>query len=370
MVFRFQEPLLTNRSQRQENIVKALQFHGREDIRVEQVPEPVPGPGEVKLRNAYSGICGSDLHIYFDPDHSGMDYTKPHPVTGAELPQILGHEFAGEVVAVGEGVDNVQIGDRAAVWGIYYCGKCGACEKGIYNACSNFSFHGVYSHGGGMAEYTTVSADRLHKLPDSLDFRMGALVEPMAVAWHAAKLSEIEAGRTALIVGAGPIGIGIWFALRSRGVKDILISEPSESRRDTIRNLGADRVVDPVNDDLGNAVAEMTGGRGVDFAYDASGSGVAFTQAIASLGARGRLTVVALHEKPLEFNPTSLVLGEKQIFAILGYSQQDYDEVIQAMSEGQYNLNGWVETTDLDGAEAAFRKLRGGQGMKILVEAK
>ena len=162
--------------------MKALQFHGKEDVRDDEVPEPSPGPGEVKLRNAYSGICGSDLHIYYAPDASGMDFSQPHPLTGATLPQILGHEFAGTVVQVGQGVTDVAVGDEVAVWGIYSCGECDACRKGLPNACVKITFHGVYSDGGGMAEYTTVTADRLHKLPDNVDLKMGALVEPMSVA--------------------------------------------------------------------------------------------------------------------------------------------------------------------------------------------
>lgn len=349
--------------------MKALQFHGKEDVRVDDVAEPTPGPGEVKLRNAYSGICGSDLHIYYAPEASGMDFSQPHPLTGATLPQILGHEFAGTVAEVGEGVTNVQVGDEVAVWGIYSCGECGACRKGLPNACEKITFHGVYSDGGGMAEYTTVTADRLHKLPDNVDLRMGALVEPMAVAWHAVKVSEIEPGATALVVGAGPIGIGTYFALRAAGVDNVIVSEPSAERRAAIEAVGASHVVDPINEDLGAAVAELSEGRGIDFAYDAAGNGGAFVQAISLLGARGLMTVVALHEKTVDFNPTMLVMGEKRICATLGYLQDEYDEVIAAMAEGKYDFTGWVETTDLAGVADAMARLRAGKAMKILVEA-
>ncbi|HHU39954.1 MAG TPA: 2,3-butanediol dehydrogenase [Propionibacterium sp.] len=349
--------------------MKALQFHGKEDVRVEDVAEPSPQPGEVKLRNAYSGICGSDLHIYFAPEASGMDFSEPHPLTGATLPQILGHEFAGTVAEVGEGVTNVEVGDEVAVWGIYSCGECGACEKGLPNACEKISFHGVYSDGGGMAEYTTVTADRLHKLPDNVDLKMGALVEPMAVAWHAVNVSGAEAGATALVVGAGPIGFGAYFALKAKGIDKVIVSEPSPERRAALVAVGADHVVDPINGDLAGAVREMTGGRGVDFAYDASGNGPAFLQGIDLLGARGLMTVIALHEKAVEFNPTMLVMREKRICATLGYLQEVYDEVIAAMAEGKYDFTGWVETTNLEGVADAMQRLRAGRAMKILVEA-
>lgn len=225
-----------------------------------------------------------------------MDFSEPHPLTGATLPQILGHEFAGTVVELGEGVTGVEVGDEVAVWGVYGCGECGACEKGLPNACEKISFHGAYSEGGGMAEYTTVTADRLHKLPASVDLTMGALVEPMSVAWHAVTVSGIEPGSTALVVGAGPIGIRTYFALKALEVTDVIVSEPSAERRAAIGAVGATNVVDPINADLGAAVADMTGGRGVDYAYDAAGNGPAFLQGIDLLGARGLMTVIALHE--------------------------------------------------------------------------
>jgi (R,R)-butanediol dehydrogenase/meso-butanediol dehydrogenase/diacetyl reductase len=149
----------------------------------------------VELRNAYSGICGSDLHVYCSPEASGLDFTRPHPVTGSMPPQILGHEFAGTVAALGDGVEGYEVGDRVAVWPVYYCGYCAACRNGRVNVCRNIGFHGLTSHGGGMAEFTTVAADKLHKLPDAVDLRMGALVEPMAVAWHAVDQSGCNLAR-------------------------------------------------------------------------------------------------------------------------------------------------------------------------------
>lgn len=239
--------------------MKAALFHAKEDLRIEDVPEPTPGPGEVKLQNAFAGICGSDLHVYYSPEAAGLDLDHPHPVTGATIPQVLGHEFSGTVTELGEGVSNVAVGDRVAVWPIYYCGECPACQKGMFNACQKIGFHGLSSHGGGMAEFTTVPATKLHVLPENVDLRLGALVEPMAVAWHAVERSGVDAGGTALIAGAGPIGIGVWFALKARGIEKVLVSEPSAERRATIAALGA-AVIDPVNDDLAAAVSEISGG--------------------------------------------------------------------------------------------------------------
>ena len=297
--------------------MKAALFHAKEDLRIEEVPEPSPGPGEVKLQNAFAGICGSDLHVYYSPEAAGIDLENPHPVTGSTLPQILGHEFSGTVTELGEGVTNVAVGDRVAVWPIYYCGECPACRKGMFNACQKIGFHGLTSNGGGMAEFTTVPASKLHVLPDNVDLRLGALVEPMSVAWHAVERSGVDAGGTALIAGAGPIGIGVWFALKARGVEKVLVSEPSAERRATIAAIGA-TVIDPVNEDLAAAVSELSDGDGVDVAFDAAGAGPAITSALASLVPGGRVVVVAIHERPMEFLPTQLVMAETDIAGALG----------------------------------------------------
>ncbi|MDD7962669.1 2,3-butanediol dehydrogenase [Microbacterium thalli] len=348
--------------------MKAAVFHAKEDLRVENVDEPTVGAGQVKLRNAFAGICGSDLHVYYAPEAAGLTLDEPHPVTGAQLPQILGHEFAGTVVEIGEGVEGISVGDRAAVWPVYYCGACPACEKGMFNACQKIGFHGLSSHGGGMAEYTTVPASMLHQLPENVDLRMGALVEPMAVAWHAVERSFVKAGQTAIIAGAGPIGIGVWFALKAQGVDKVLVSEPSASRRETIAALGA-TVVDPVSGDLAAAVAELTDGRGADVAFDAAGAGPAITSGLASLVPGGRLVVVAIHERAMEFAPTQLVMAETEIAGALAYLPADFDAVIDAMSRGVYDTTGWVEEVPIDGVVGAIEKLRGGAGAKILVRA-
>ncbi|MGN7965225.1 2,3-butanediol dehydrogenase [Microbacterium sp. 22179] len=348
--------------------MKAAVFHAQEDLRIEEVTDPSPGPGQVKLRNAFAGICGSDLHVYYTPEAAGLDFEHPHPLTGSTLPQILGHEFSGTVVELGEGVDGISVGDRVAVWPIYYCGDCAACRRGMYNACQKIGFHGLSSDGGGMAEFTTVDASKLHVLPENVDLRLGALVEPMAVAWHAVSRSGVEPGGTALIAGAGPIGIGVWFALKARGIEKVLVSEPSADRRAIIAALGA-TVVDPVTEDLGAAVTALTDGEGVDVAFDAAGAGPAITSSLASLVPGGRVIVVAIHERTMDFLPTQLVMAETEIAGALAYLPEDFDAVIAAMAEGVYDTTGWVKDVPLDGVVDAIHALRGGAGAKILVRS-
>jgi len=350
-------------------MMRAARFYAKEDVRVEDVEEPTPGPGQVKLRNAFAGICGSDLHVYYAPEASGLDLTAPHPVTGAMPPQILGHEFSGTVVEVGEGVEGFAEGDNVAVWPIYFCGECAACRKGMPNACRKIAFHGLNAHGGGMSEFTVVDATKLHKLPPEVDLRMGALVEPMSVAWHAVTHANLEPGGSALVAGAGPIGIGVWFALRAQGIDRVLVSEPSADRRAIIEALGA-TTVDPVEGDLASAVEKLTNGDGVDAAFDAAGAGPALTSALECLTPGGRLVVVALHERPVEFAPTALVMSETEMAGVLGYTQHDFDEVIAAMAAGKYDTTGWVQEVPLDGVVDAIGSLRAGNGAKVLVQSR
>ncbi|MGW5107470.1 zinc-binding dehydrogenase [Nocardia sp. NPDC004123] len=348
--------------------MKAALFYGKEDLRVEEVPDSRPGPGQVKLRNAFAGICGSDLHFYFFPEALPMDLDHPHPLTGATLPQILGHEFAGTVVDIGEGVTDVKIGDRAAVYPLLVsCGECAACRRGLRFSCRMMGSLGAGAHGGGLSEFTTVDVSALHLLPENVDLRMGALVEPMAVGWHAVARSGVEAGGTALIAGAGPIGIGAWFAFKARGVEKVLVSEPSADRRAIIAALGA-TVVDPVHEDLAAAVAELTDGGGVDAAVDAAGAGPAITSALASLVPGGRVVVVALHEHPMELQPTQLMMAETEIVGAVGYLPEEFDAVIAAMANGIYDTTGWVREIPLTGVVDAIHALRSGTDAKILIQ--
>ena len=219
-----------------------------------------------------------------------------------------------------------------------------------------------------MSTFTTVAAEKVFPLPDTVDLRMGALVEPMAAAWHAVVRSGIRAGQSALIAGAGPIGVGVWFALKASGVDRIVVSEPRENRRAAVAAVGAAPVVGPEGD-LAGVIAAMTDGRGVDVAFEAAGVGAAVHQSIASLAPQGTLLIVSLHEKEFGFNPTPFVFAENTIVGSIAYRREDFDAVIRAMAEGQYDFGGWVSEVPLEGVADALRELRAGRHMKVLVRS-
>ena len=346
--------------------MKAAVYHGPNKVEIADVPEPRAAEGTVKIKVGFNGICGTDLHEYY----AGPIFvpTGPHPLTGQQLPLTMGHEFSGTITETGPGVTGYAPGDRVAIEPIYRCGHCAPCRAGTYNICQQIGFHGLMSDGG-MAEYTVVPVNMLHRLPDNVSLELGALVEPMSVAYHAATLGEVGPLHTAVIFGAGPIGIGLWFALRGQGVEDITICEPSAQRRRAISALGARAVIDPTQIDPAYYVMSRTDGEGAAAAYDAAGVRAGVESALDCLGARKPLVSVAIYERPLETTLLKLVLAESRIQGSLCYTSADFAAVIELMANGHYRTDGWVTHIDLaDLHDEGFAALRAGRKMKVLVD--
>ncbi|OZD65513.1 2,3-butanediol dehydrogenase [Rhodococcus sp. 06-1460-1B] len=346
--------------------MRAAVYYGNHKVEIEDVPEPEAGPGQVKIRVSRNGICGTDLHEFYDGPIF-IPPSDPHPLTHKAMPVVLGHEFSGIVTAVGAGVDDVAEGDAVTIEPIYRCGECRPCRNGQYNLCKSIGFHGLMADGG-MAEYTVVPCNQVHKLPDSIPVEMGALVEPMSVAYHAAVLGEVGDQSRALVYGAGPIGIGIWFALRGMGLTEIDVVEPSETRRRSIEALGA-RTLDPMSVDVPALIADRTDGDGVDAAFDAAGVAPAVESALDCVGERRPLISVAIYDKPLSTPLINLVLRERRIQGTICYTSDDYRSVIDLMAKGHYDTTGWVDTIALgDVVDGGFEELRAGRKMKLLVD--
>ncbi len=345
--------------------MRAAVYYGPNKVAVEDVAVPDPGPGTVRLQVGFNGICGTDLHEYY----AGPIFvpTQPHPLTHQELPLTLGHEFSGTITAVGAGVTEWREGDRVAVEPIYKCGHCGPCAAGNYNVCQQIGFHGLMSDGG-MAEYTVVPTNMLHRLPDNVSLELGALVEPMSVAYHAATLGDISPGDTAMVFGAGPIGIGLWFALRGKGLQDVFVVEPSPVRRAAIEALGA-TTLDPTTTDVPGLIADHTYGAGADAVFDAAGVTPAVETALACVGSRKPMVSVAIYEKPLQTPLLNLVMNESRIQGSLCYTGADFEAVIALMAQGAYDTTGWVAQIPIgDVVSEGFEALHAGNKMKVLVD--
>ncbi|WP_258187928.1 2,3-butanediol dehydrogenase [Trinickia symbiotica] len=341
-------------------------YYGNNQLRIEDLPEPSVSAGQVKIKVSRNGICGTDLHEYYDGPIF-VPKAEPHPLTGKAMPLVLGHELSGIVTAVGADVTDVREGDKVAVEPIYRCGDCRPCRTGYYNLCNCIGFHGLMADGG-MAEYTVVQHNMVHKLPDSVSVEMGALVEPMSVAYHAAKLGSVNDQSRALVFGAGPIGLGLWFALRGMGLTEIDLVEPSVARRQAAEALGA-RTIDPTTVNVADLIAEKTNGNGVDAAYDAAGVPAAVASALDCIGEHRALVSVAVYDRPMPTPLLNLVLKERRIQGTICYTADDYRAVIDLMAKGHYNMTGWVETIPLEGiVTEGFEQLRAGRKMKILID--
>lgn len=320
------------------NRMKAVRWHNVKDLRVEDIQEPVATKGKVKIKVEWAGICGSDLHEYV-AGPIFIPVGTPHALSGDKAPIVMGHEFSGRIVEVGEGVHTLQVGDRVVVEPILSCGECPACRKGKYNLCEKMGFHGLSGGGGGFSEFTTVDAHMVHKIPDELSFEQGALVEPAAVALHAVRLSKLKAGDKAAVFGVGPIGLLVIEALKAAGAAEIYAVELSEERKQKAEELGA-IVLDPSKVDVVAELHRLTDG-GVDVAFEVTGVPQVLQQTIDATNLEGEVIIVSIWEKEASLKPNNLVLKERSMKGIIAY-RDIFPAVIELMKQGYFSADKLV----------------------------
>jgi len=315
--------------------MRAARYHGREDVRIEDIPEPVCGPGQVKVKPAFVGICGSDVHEYL----GGPIITPktPHPVTGEKIPITLGHEFSGTVIEVGKGVTGFTLGQNVVVQPSIYDSTCPACKSDppLINVCESAGFVGLCGWGGGLSSACVLPQSHVIPIPPSISLSVGALVEPLSVGWHAVTLSPLTPTSSILILGGGPIGIAVIYALQARAPKcKIMVSEVSSRRQEFVKGTGVSKVVDPREVNIIEETKNFTGGRGIDIVFDCAGVEGALRDACLSIAARGTIVNLAVWEKEVLFQPNYLIIKEGKFITSLGYVRKDYDEVIEAIASG------------------------------------
>lgn len=350
--------------------MKAARYYGKEDIRLDDIEEPQTRPGTVKIKPAWNGICGSDLHIYHHgPIPPVPTAEQPHPLSGETLPVVLGHEFSGTVEEVGEGVEGLTVGDAVVVEPLMVDGDCPPCQSGSYNQCENMGFIGISGRGGGLSEHIVVEQRWVHPVGD-LPLDQAAMIEPLAVSVHGVRLSGAQVGQMAVIGGAGPIGLLTAAVLKAYGLK-VIISELSAARREKALATGvADIVVDPTTQDLTAVVKEQTGGAGADVAFDCAGVDAVFKTLLGVLRPGGRLQVIAIHTEPVQLDLYQLVMGEVSVGGGIGYAN-DHPAAIELVRSGKVDLapfiTGRIAVEDI--VEKGFRKLTENKDteVKILV---
>ena len=347
--------------------MKALRWHGVKDLRLENIEEPKPAKGEVKIKVEWCGICGSDLHEYT----AGPIFIplETHPLSGDKAPIVMGHEFSGQVVEVGEGVTRASVGDRVVVEPIYACGTCEACKQGKYNLCDKMGFYGLAGGGGGFSEYAAVPEVMIHKIPESVSFEQGALVEPSAVALHAVRSSKMKVGDKAVVFGTGPIGLLVIEALKASGASEIYAVELSEERKKKAAEMGA-IVIDPKQYDAVEEIHKRTNG-GVDVSFEVTGVPPVLTQAINATKIGGETMIVSIFEKEASIHPQNIVLKERTVTGIIGY-RDVFPAVISLMAQGYFPADKLVtKRIKLDEVinEGFEGLLRERNQVKILVKA-
>ncbi len=320
--------------------MKAALWYKMNDVRVEEIDEPIVTKGSVKIKVKWCGICGSDLHEYLGGPIF-IPVGQPHPLSGNTAPVVLGHEFSGEVVEVGEGVTKFKAGDRVIVEPIVACGKCPACLEGKYNLCSSLGFHGLCGSGGGLAEYTVFPQEYIHKIPDTMSYEKAALVEPMAVALHSIRIADFKTGDTALVLGSGPIGLATIECLKAAGAKLVIVLQRKSIRQEYAKRAGADIVLDPNEVDIATEVKKLTDGVGIDAAFETTGAKVGFDAGLNSLKFEGTLVVTSIWENEISFNPNLLVFSEKKIIGTLAY-RHEFPATIAQMSDGRVKAEGYI----------------------------
>ncbi|KAH9877952.1 hypothetical protein J1614_003169 [Plenodomus biglobosus] len=312
--------------------MRAARYYGKEDIRIENVDEQTCGAGQIRIAPAYAGICGSDLHEYL----TGPNFvpTKPHPLTNDSIPITLGHEFSGTVTQLGEGVSSFSLGDQVVIQPTLSCQTCHACTAGLENVCPSGGFIGLSGGGGGLSDSVVVPESAVLRLPTSIPLDVGALVEPLSVAWHAVRAAPLHANSVVLILGGGPIGLAIVQCLVALGTRTIIVSEISACRQRYAAQFGAHHVLDPRTVDPVARSRELSGADGPGVIFDCAGVPASFNTACAAVKPRGTIINVAIWEKEVPFNPNILVAREAKYAAVLGYQREDVQAVIDQLASG------------------------------------
>lgn len=307
---------------------------------------PQPKENEVLVKLEYVGICGSDLH-YYETGAIG-DYV-------VEPPFVLGHEPGGVVVEVGENVTHLKVGDRVAMEPGKTCGHCEFCKEGKYNLCPDVVFFATPPVDGVFQEYVAHEADLCFKLPENVSTLEGALIEPLAVGFHAAIQGDAHLGQKAVVMGAGCIGLVSMMALKARGVSEVYVVDIMQKRLEKAMELGATGVINGMKENVAARVDELTAGKGMDLVVETAGTEVTTRQAI-EIAKKGSNIVLVGYSKSGEMTlPMSLVLDKELTFKTVFRYRHIYPMAIEAVASGKVNLKGIVtDIFTLDEAQKAM----------------
>lgn len=311
--------------------MKAARWYAAKDIRVEETQIPTPNDNQVKIAVKFTGICGSDLHEYKHGPQL-IPVNKPYLLNGHQGTTTLGHEFSGVVEEVGKNVKNIKKGDRVVVEPIFRNPESPFIETGEYNLSEPLGFVGLTSNGG-FAKYVVVEDYMVHKMPDSMTFEQGAIVEPAAVAAYAIQQSGLKMGDTILVSGAGPIGLLVVQVALAVGASQIFVSDLSEARLKKAKEIGATHTFDAREKDIPQQIKKLTG-YGADVFIDAAGVQASYDTGIKSLRNGGTALLVALFAKEVVHDALNQALRELTVKGIIGY-RNIFPQTIALINSGR-----------------------------------
>jgi (R,R)-butanediol dehydrogenase / meso-butanediol dehydrogenase / diacetyl reductase len=321
--------------------MKAAVMQGlSQPLAVETLPDPTPGAGEVIVKVGRCGICGSDLHMTEDAAY------------GKRVGDVLGHEFAGEVVALGNGAEGLTLGDLVSVIPLISCGHCASCRAGEVAWCDHFGLQ-----GGGYAEFAITRPNQCIRLPASASLADGAIVEPLAVALHGVNMAGVKSGDKVLILGAGPIGLAVAFWVRRAGASAVVVQDVATFQQDRARAMGATAFVAEPDDPVGSAERAL-GGK-ADVVFECVGVPGLIAQAVQQVRNRGTILLLGLCTKPDTFNSFAMLSKEVRLITSAFFTRGEFETALDALSAGSKEPRALVtDTISLDDTPAAFEALR------------
>lgn len=336
--------------------MKAAIIQNDKSLKIEERPAPTPGPGELVVKVAYCGICGSDIHM--------LDVGILPPGC------IIGHELSGHISAIGPDVEGWNKGEAVVVMPLDPCLKCEPCRHGNIQQCSSglIRGYGLGLNPGAFAQYMLVKPSMLFKLPEDMDLKLAALNEPWSVALHGVNSVNFKAGHQAVVMGAGPIGLLCLLALKASGASRVFVSEPDPYRAECARKAGADKVFDPNRTAVGGEVLELTG-RPADFVFECAGSANSMQEATGICGSRGHIVMLGVHQGNVTIFPLMWFAKEITLNFNLGYNHMEFSEGIKLLYNGAVKRDAVVsDVVPLKDIDKAFKDLHGSGHSKILVD--
>jgi L-iditol 2-dehydrogenase len=309
--------------------MRACRLYGVRNLQLEDLPRPLPGPGEVLLQVASAGVCGSDMHYYLEGRIANAVITTP---------LVLGHEFSAWVAELGEGVRDLTAGQLVAVEPGIACGMCEPCLNGHPNLCPNIRFCGSPPCDGAFVEYVVMPAENCFPLPPELDRIAGALLEPLGVAIHSVDLAHMRPGYSVAVLGAGPIGLLIAAVARASGASEVYMSEPIATRRRFALDYAADVALDPGELDVAAEIRRLTKGRGVDVAFEAAGAPDTPQQAAEATRIGGTLIVAGIPVEDTMMLKASTIRGKGLTVKPIRRMKHTYPRAIHLVQRGAIDV--------------------------------